>query len=171
MQRRLVVKALGASAAVVMLGLSGCGFALRKAPNFAFSTLYSPLGEGSPLGVQLKRQLESGGKVRVVSSPLALDASGVILDVLADRRERVVVGLNAKGQVRELQLRITFRFKLRTPQDKELIPETEIFQQRDLSYTESNATAKESEEALLYRAMQGDIVQQLLRRLAAVNSL
>jgi len=31
--------------------------------------------------------------------------------------------------------------------------------------------AKEAEEALLYRDMQSDIVQQLLRRLAAVKQL
>jgi LPS-assembly lipoprotein len=30
----------------------------------------------------------------------------VILDVLGDQREKVVVGLNASGQVREFQLRL-----------------------------------------------------------------
>ena len=39
-----------------------------------------------------------------------------------DRRERVVISLNSTGQVRELQLRLRFRFKLRTLAGKELIP-------------------------------------------------
>ncbi|MDB5890812.1 MAG: hypothetical protein JWP47_1643 [Polaromonas sp.] len=169
MQRRFFLSSVTATALVY--GLVGCGFALRKAPDFAFTTLYSPLGEGSQLGVQLKRQLESSGKVRVVNSLQALDATGAVLDVLADHRERVVVGYNSSGQVRELQLRMRFRFKLRTPQGKELIPESEISLSRDLSYNESNAVAKEAEEALLYRDMQNDIVQQLLRRLGAVDTL
>lgn len=50
----------------------------------------------------------------------------------------------------------------------QLIPESEITQQRDITFNESAALSKESEEALLYRDMQSDIVQQLVRRLAAV---
>jgi LPS-assembly lipoprotein len=45
----------------------------------------------------------------------------------------------------------------------------EIVQQRDISFNESAVLAKEAEEVLLYRDMQSDIVQQLLRRLAAVR--
>jgi LPS-assembly lipoprotein len=47
----------------------------------------------------------------------------------------------------------------------------ELLQQRDISYSESAALAKEAEEALLYRDMQTDVVQQTLRRLAAVKSI
>ena len=65
-----------------------------------------------------------------------------------------MVGLNASGQVREFQLRTRLRFRLRTPQGKELIPETELLQQRDISFNESAALAKEAEENLLYRDMQ-----------------
>ena len=52
-----------------------------------------------------------------------------------------------------------------------LIAPTEIVQQRDVSYRETIALAKEAEEALLYRNMQTDIVQQIVRRLAALKSL
>ena len=95
----------------------------------------------------------------------------MVLDVLVEQREKTVVGLNAAGQVREFQLRIRFRFKLRTPKGKELIPETEILQQRDISFNESAVLAKEAEEGLLYRDMQSDIVQQIMRRLAAVQAI
>ena len=166
MQRRFLMAAVVSSA---VLALPGCGFALRKAPDFAFSTFYSPLAEGSPLGVQLKRSLQGTGRVRVVGDPAQLDATGVILDVISETREKVVVGLNAAGQVREFQLRMRFKFRLRTPQGRELIADTEILQQRDISFNESAVLAKEAEEQLLYRDMQNDIVQQLLRRFAAVD--
>jgi LPS-assembly lipoprotein len=168
MQRRALLS-LAASAAA--LSLAGCGFALRKAPNFAFSTLYSGLSESSPLGVELRRSLQSTGKVQVINDARRISEAQVILDVLSDQREKVVLSLNASGQVREFQLRLRFRFRLRTLAGKELIPDTEILQQRDISFNESAVLAKEAEEALLYRDMQSDVVQQILRRLAAVTEL
>ncbi len=153
------------------LALSGCGFQLRQAPHFAFDTIYVGAPANSSLGNELKRTISSGGSVAVIGDAARIDTAQVVLDVLADQREKVVVGLNASGQVREFQLRTRFRFKLRTPQGKELIGETELLQQRDISFNESVVLAKEAEENLLYREMQTDLVQQLMRRLAAVKSL
>ena len=73
--------------------------------------------------------------------------------------------------MREFQLRIRLKFKLRTPSGKEIIPETELLVQRDISFNESAVLAKEAEEGLLYRDMQTDMVQQLLRRLSAVKDI
>jgi LPS-assembly lipoprotein len=148
--------------------LAACGFQLRQAPNFAFDSIY--IASNSSLGRELKRSIASADSVRVIDTG-ALDAAQVVLDVLTEQREKVVVGLNASGQVREFQLRTRFKFKLRTPQGKELIPETELLQQRDISFNESAVLAKEAEEGLMYRDMQTDIVQQLMRRLAAVKSI
>ncbi len=150
--------------------LSACGFQLRQAPNFAFSSIYVAATRNSPLANELKRSIASSGSVSVVDEA-AINSAQVVLDVLSDQREKVVVGLNASGQVREFQLRTRLKFKLRTPQGKELIPETELLQQRDISFNESAVLAKEAEENLLYRDMQTDIVQQLMRRLAAVKSI
>jgi LPS-assembly lipoprotein len=165
MQRRTFISMVAGSTA----SLSGCGFALRKAPDFAFSTLYSGLPESSPLGVELRRSLNATRKVRVISDVSQISEAQVILDVLADQREKVVLSLNSSGQVREFQLRLRFRFKLRTPGGKEIIPETELLLQREINFSETLVLAKEAEEGLLYRDMQSDIVQQLIRRLAAVT--
>ena len=168
MQRRFCLSLLATS---MTLGVAGCGFALRTAPNFAFKSLFSPFAEGSLLGTELKRSLESGGKVRVISDVRQIDQADVVLDVLQDQREKTVVAVNASGQVREFQLRIRFQFKLRSAKGKELIPTTEILQKRDISFNESAVLAKETEEGLLYREMQSDIIQQIMRRLAAVTAL
>jgi LPS-assembly lipoprotein len=168
MHRRFCLALLASSAA---LAVTGCGFALRTAPNFAFKTLFSPFSEGSLLGIELKRALEANGSVQVITDVRQIDKADVILDVLTDRREKTVVGVNASGQVREFQLRLRFSFKLRSAKNSELIPATEILQQRDISFNESAVLAKETEEGLLYREMQSDIIQQILRRLAAVTAL
>ena len=141
---------------------AGCGFELRRAPDFAFKSIYLNAPPASGVAKELKRNIESNGAVSVTTAPAA---SQVILDVLNEQREKVVVGLNASGQVREFELRIRLKFKLRTPDGKELIADSEIVQQQDISYNESAALAKEQEEQLLYRSMQSDIVQQLMRRL------
>jgi LPS-assembly lipoprotein len=163
MRRRLLLALTGASL------LSGCGFELRRAPHFAFSTIYIGSVPASALGNELKRSIASSDGVSVV--PTLAGNPQVIMDVLGEQREKAVVGLNASGQVREFELRLRFKFKLRTPQGKELIPETELLQQRDISYNETAALSKEAEENLLYRDMQTDLVQQLMRRLAAVKAL
>ncbi|MBC7444761.1 MAG: hypothetical protein H7273_04705 [Polaromonas sp.] len=171
MHRRAVLALATSAASLTLVSVNGCGFALRKAPNFAFTTLYSALAESSPLGVELRRSLEATGRVRVIVDARRLAEAQVVLEVLQDQREKVVLSLNSAGQVREFQLRLRFSFRLRTLAGKELIPVSEIALQRDISFNESAVLAKEAEEGLLYRDMQSDIVQQILRRLAAVTSL
>jgi LPS-assembly lipoprotein len=169
MQRRLFVRSL--VAASVLLVTAGCGFRLRGTPNFAFKSIYINIPDGSAVGNDLKRALAANSALQVISDPQKMLQADVILDALADQREKTVIGSSSAGQVREFQLRLRFSFKLRTPQDKELIELAEILQQRDISYNESAALAKEAEEALLYRDMQSDLVQQIMRRLAAIRTL
>ena len=166
LRRRTLLALLPAPA----LLLAGCGFKLRGVQQFSFRSLYIAAPPSSPLARELRRTLQGAGDtVQVLTDPAQQLQAEAILEVLSEQHERTVVGLNASGQVRELQLRLRLRFKLRTPLGEEWIPETELLQQRDISYNETIALAKEAEEALLYRNMQTDLVQQLLRRLAAVK--
>jgi LPS-assembly lipoprotein len=182
MQRRLLI------AAAVIAPLAGCGFQLRQAPQLAFDTIVINAPSSSPLAAELRKTLARDGNVRVVTgapAPATAPAGAaaapaaapggvpgqVIFDLLQEQREKVVVGLNASGQVREYQLRNRIRFRVRTPLSRELIPDTELVQQRDISFSETAVLAKESEEVLLYRDMQSDLVQQLMRRLASLKTL
>ncbi len=166
-RRHLTAVALGLAA----LSLAGCGFQLRGAQSFAFKTIFVNGADTSPLLIELRRAMENNGEVRFITDGKQLDAAQVVIDVVSDQREKTVVGVTSSGQVREFQLRLRFKFKLRSKDGKELIPETEILQQRDISFNESAVLSKEAEEGLLYRNMQSDIVQQIQRRLAAVRSL
>ncbi len=102
----------------------------------------------------------------VVATPGQAD---VLLQAITDKRERSVVASTGAGQVRELQLRVRFEFRLVSPGGRVLIAPTELLLTRDMSYSETFALAKAQEEAELLAAMQDDIVQQVLRRLAQVN--
>ncbi|HBH39236.1 MAG TPA: hypothetical protein DDX06_12755 [Curvibacter sp.] len=156
---------------VALLALAGCGFGLRQPASYAFSSLYSSVAPTSPLGIELQRQLQAGGQLRYITDAAQLKEAEVLLDVFGEQRTKTVVGVSATGQVREFQLRLTLKFRLRTQLGKELIPETELVQQRTMSYSEAFALSKEAEEAMLYRHMQSDMVQQIARRLASVQKL
>lgn len=169
------LRAVGRACAALLLVLglvallTGCGFRLRGEQTFAFATVAVTPEKGGAVAAELARNL--GDKVR----PLVPAAGGAlpdaVVDILLEQREKVIAALNASGQVREYQLRIKVRFRLRTPQGQELIAPTDILQERDISFNESAVLAKEAEEVQIYRDMQSDIVQQLLRRIAAVQSL
>jgi len=155
-------------AAGASLGLAGCGFELRKAPVFAFKSL-SVSGNSAMIN-QIRRELRAAGTVTVMSAEDASKAD-VVLEILSEDRNRIVISTNSAGLVRELQLQLRVRFKLRTPGGKDLLPPTDVSQTRDLSFNETNALAKEGEADLLFRDMQSDIAQQLMRRLAALKEI
>ena len=147
------------------LALAGCGFDLRQPARVSFSSIaLVGFARRSPLADELKRQLQK--QVPVLDAP---DKADVVLQALDDVREKSVVASTAAAQVRELQLRLKFNFRARTPSGRELIPRAELLVSRDLSYSETAALAKEHEEEELYREMQSDIVAQVLRRLAAIT--
>ena len=156
-------------AAIAAAAVTGCGFELRRTPELLFQSVQlKGFMEASPLARELRRSLAASRTTQVVESAAAAQ---VVLEALSDEREKSVVASTAAGQVRELQLRLRFQFRLRSASGKDLLPATEILLSRDMSYNETNALAKEQEEALLYTAMQSDIVAQVMRRLAAVPAL
>ena len=149
--------------------LTACGFQLRKPPNFAFRSIGLAMPPNSTLTTELRRQLEGTGSLQLASDAAQLAKAEVVLESPGEVRERVVVSVNATGEVRELTLRIRFSFRLRTADGRELLPMTEISRQIDQSYAESAALSKEQEGLMLYQNMQSDIVQQVMRRLATVH--
>ena len=160
--RRLALLALASG----LSSLSGCGFDLRQPARVSFGSIaLVGFARRSPLAEELKRQLQK--QIPVLDTP---DKAEVVLQALDDVREKSVVASTAAAQVRELQLRLKFNFRARTPGGRELIPRAELLVQRDLSYSETAALAKELEENELFREMQSDIVAQVLRRLAAVTA-
>jgi len=158
-----------ALALALPLILAGCGFQLRQEPTFAFKTIYIVAPPGLPLTTELQRAIQKSSGLTLLTDPSQMREADVLLDILHNQQEKLVAGLNATGQVREFKLRATVTFRVRTQEDRDLVTDTEIVQLRDFSYTETAALAKESEEALLYRNMQTELVLQIMRRLAAVR--
>lgn len=150
--------------------VSACGFRLRGAPSFSFSSLYLQAPAGTHLTREVLRYLATAGSsLKVVLPPAASNTAEVTLRLLDEKRSRVILAKTVSGQIREVELRLSTRFSLVDREGRVWVEETELFQKRDMSYSESLALAKDEEEAALYRNMYADLAQQILRRLEAVH--
>lgn len=146
--------------------LPGCGFAVRQPPKLRFKSLaMSGFEPRSSLAEELRRQIAA--QVEVLAAPALAE---VVLHALADKREKSIVASTAAAQVREVQLRLRFEFRVSAPDGRELMPRSVLLLSRDMSTSETAALAKEYEEAELFREMQSDIVGQVLRRLASIRT-
>ena len=170
--------------------LAACGFKLRGSADLPgyklpFATIALSLDPSSEFHGQLKRTIEASSPgTRVVSDVSQAEA---ILTVLGDSSQKVILSLNAAGRAREFQLIRTFTFKVDAnvaatapaPRVKytetpvaapvEYIAPSTITLRREITFSDDLVLSKESEEALLWRDMQSDLVQQLMRRLAAAK--
>jgi LPS-assembly lipoprotein len=151
---------------VLTFAVAACGFHLRGEQKLPFGTLYVPVG--SPLSTELKRNLAAqASSTQVVTDPKEAEA---VLGFTSETREKVILSFDTAGRVREYQLRYTVGFRLTDAKGQVYVPTSEIRLTRDISYSDAQVLAKESEEAQLYRDMQSDMVQQLLRRIAAAKT-
>ena len=143
---------------------AGCGFHLRGQVALPYSTLHVSGPSGTSLMTSLTRLLRSSG-VRLVDRP---EDAEVTLVILSDVKEKSILSLSAAGRAQEYELRERVTFRIITPGEPDL-PASEIISQRSISFNDAQVLAKESEEILLYRDMENDVVQQLLRRLEAAK--
>ncbi|MFZ5555228.1 MAG: LPS assembly lipoprotein LptE [Pseudomonadota bacterium] len=159
--RRNFLALLGAAA----LGLGGCGFRPRGQQELPFKTLYID-GGGDAFSVELRRSIEAGSSTRVVDDPKEAEARLQIVSVLQDR---VILSLSGAGRVRELELRYQITYRVVDPKGVALMPSRAIALKRDMTYSDELVLAKQQEEALLFRDMQNDAIQQMLRQLSLIK--
>lgn len=148
--------------------LCACGFHLRGSANLPFNSIYTTFAPTSPLGIELKRNIIASGNTKVL--PKA-EGAEVTLGVLSETREKVILTLNSSGRPSEYMLYYRLTFQVTDAQGKQLLAPTLITLKRDISYNSSQELSKDAEEVLLYRDMQSDMVQQILRRLAAIKTV
>jgi len=145
---------------------AACGFHLRVDVPFAFQRMSLSGPEGSPLYNDLRRVLSSRKGLTVTTDE---KSAQVTLKVVSDVREKIILSLTGQGLVREFQLRQRVNYVIGGPSSPETATPGEFVVTRVLLYSDTAILAKQSEEALLYRDMESDALQQMMRRLAAVK--
>jgi len=151
------------AALLCALVLAGCGFRLRGTADVPFQTLYVPNAD-SGIALDLKRNVQAGTQARVVDDPQKAEA---ILAFSGENREKNILSLTGTGRVREFQLKYIVGFRVHDGKGGDYIPQTSIALTRDITFSDTEVLAKEAEEQLLFRDMQSDMVQQIMRRLAS----
>lgn len=164
--RRLFVLAV---TALVMSCLAGCGFHLRGTTpdsKLSFDSVYLEATRGTPLERELRGAILSQG-----STTLAPDqqAGAVTLRILSEGQEKKILTLNAQGQVREYSLLYRVNFEVADKDNKKLLQPNELALQAFLSYSESQALAKETEERMTYNDLRRDAVSQIMRQLSRIK--
>jgi len=148
------------------LVLAGCGFQLRGTATLPFETLYMAPVSAAGVALDLRRNIRSGTNTSLVDDPKKAEA---LLELTGETREKIILSLAATGRVREYQLRYRVGFRVHDGKGGEFVPASTVQLTRDITFNDSDVLAKETEEQRLYRDMQFDMVQQLMRRLAAAQ--
>ena len=153
--------------AATLLLLASCGFRLRGEATLPFESIYVQGAATSPFTIQLKRSIVSATKTKLTDRP---QEAQVVLQIMSERQDKEILALSGGGRVREYYLRYHVTYRLTDPKlVSEYIAPTEIVLRRELTYSDAEALAKESEEMLLFRDMQTDAARQLLFRLQVVK--
>lgn len=162
MRREAIKLILGGLA---LLTASGCGFQLRGKHAIPYRSIYVDAPRGSGAARQLAAALRSQG---IVVPESAKDADAV-LKLFEEKKTRSILSLSGGGRVREYRLNYTLSYSLTGKDGREIFPAANILSSRDFTYDDNQYLAKTAEENFLYRDLQDDAVQQILRRLARPN--
>ena len=149
----------------LLLTLAACGFRLRGTADVPFETIFLPGATGG-IALDLKRNIQVGTNAKVVDDPGKAEA---VLQFTEETRQKEVLSLTGAGRVREFQLRYRVGFRVHDGKGGEYIPQSTIQLTRDVTFNDTEILAKEQEEQILFRDMQADMVQQIMRRLAAAK--
>ena len=149
----------------LLLTLAACGFRLRGTADVPFETIFLPGATGG-IALDLKRNIQVGTNAKVVDDAAKAEA---VLQFTEETKQKEVLSLTGTGKVREFQLRYRVGFRVHDGKGGDYVPQSTIQLTRDVTFNDTEILAKEQEEQILVRDMQTDMVQQILRRLAAAK--
>ena len=161
MNRRLFL------AAVPALLATGCGFQLRRSDGIPFATLYVDAPPGSLVAQRIRNSLTSNRKTRLAATrPAKPRPCSKFPRKTAPRSSS---RCPAQGRVTEYRLGLRLSYSVddkagrvwRRPRSSKLT--------RDITYDDTKVLAKGAEEQLLYRDMDDNAAQRIVRRLQAIK--
>jgi LPS-assembly lipoprotein len=148
--------------------ITGCGFHLRGtlSGNLPYKSLFIALPDTADVRIWLERYINASGSTKIVDSPKEADA---IFQQLSDNRIKTILSVNAQGRVREYRLQLDYRFQIVNSKGQILVKPNEVNLSRDITFDDSNILAKDLEEGLLWRDMNNDLVNQIMRRMSIIK--
>lgn len=154
------------AALVCAAGLAGCGFHLRGEAHYAFDTVFLSAPPALPITIELKRSLAGIGSAKLVATA---PAAQVVLDIVSVEDNKQILSLSGGGKVSEFLLIKRVLVRVHDNDGNDWLPTSEVLVRRSYTYSDTEALAKEAQEQRLWREMQTDAVQQIVRRLQAAK--
>jgi len=154
-----------AAAIACLLLLAACGFQLRGTASLPFETIYIP-NATSGIALDLKRNIRSGTNARVLEDARGAEAQ---LQFTEESRRKEILSISAAGRVSEYRLVYRVAFRVSDGKGGDFLPLSTVMLTRDMTYDDAQVLAKETEEQLLFRDMQLDMVQQIMRRISTAQ--
>jgi len=154
------------AALVLWGGLVACGFHLRGEAHYAFETVFLSAPPALPITIELRRSLAGIGSAKLVAT--APDAQ-VVLDIVSVEDNKQILSLSGGGKVSEFLLIKRVLVRVHDNEGNDWLPTSEVLVRRSYTYSDTEALAKEAQEQRLWREMQTDAVQQIVRRLQAAR--
>ena len=149
---------------VLALLLSGCGFQLRGTADLPFKTIYLPPASQPGVALDLRRNIQAGTRTTVVDDPKNAEA---VIEFTQESRNKVILSLTGGGRVSEFELQYRVSFRVHDNKGGEFVPPSTVFLKRAVTFSDTDVLAKEREDQLIYRSMESDMVQEIMRRLEA----
>ncbi len=161
--RRILLNIVLAAMALGLLG--GCGFKLRGQDHLPFNIVHLDAGGSSFMAPLLAEDLRGHGKQLAGRAKEA----EVSVRLAGEEKRKDILALSGGGKVREYRIEYRLTLSATDAAGLEILAPTPLRVTRDYSYDDTQALAKESEEALLHRDMERDMLRQILQRLAYVK--
>ncbi len=152
--------------AIVTVLVASCGFHLRGNYDFSFSSLYLDFPANSQTASILKRQIEGMNLTQIVDTPKEAE---VIVSAISEKKTNESLTYNIAGRVRERALYYDLEYTIKTARGKTLLEPIKVSLRRTMVYDDSDALSREYERDLLFKDMQSDTAQRILRKLASIK--
>ncbi len=160
--RRLLILSLVACASLQM---GACGWHLRGQVSLPFERVYVASDGFSLFAAELRQVIQSSRAVQLADTA---EQAQVIVKVENEQRAQNILSLSTSGSVSEFLLSYQVSYRVMDNKGKDLVAPSQISLQRSMTYSDTETLGKQSEEKMLFRDMEADAVQQMLRRLSVV---
>ena len=118
------------------------------------------------IALDLKRNIRSGTNAHVLEDAKGAEAQ---LQFTEESRRKEILSISAAGRVSEYRLVYRVAFRVSDGKGGDFLPLSTVMLTRDMTYDDAQVLAKETEEQLLFRDMQLDMVQQIMRRISTAQ--
>lgn len=160
MNRRFFLAALPAALA------AGCGFQLRRVEGIGLASMYVDAPPSSAVAQRIRSILTTNRKTRLATNAAEAEA---VLKITKEERTKVILSLSGAGRVTEYRLGLRLSYSVEGKEGHTLAAPEVIELTRDITYDDTKVLAKGAEEQLLYRDMEDNAIQRIVRRLQAIK--